>query len=238
MAATSEIRFRDLHRDMGALSSSGSWYVLLINSVSHGVFNVVERMDEEFFASHLGPGQYDVIKTGDTVLSGTRQGWDELRDFISSVDFSNQANFEELVRRGICAVSGHGYYGRRVNGSGRYLTRTEPICPKRRYCRGYGPTREAGAGSRPFALRRATIKASIGLACLDSSGTEVCSSGCQDQCEVAVRADCPSKNDSKEKHAVRHSLLHGCCKLIMREFPLPRFPLRRSGAHPSRGAEQ
>ena len=90
---------RDLHRDMGALSSSGSWYVLLINSVSHGVFNVVERMDEEFFASHLGPGQYDVIKTGDTVLSGTRQGWDELRDFISSVDFSNQANFEELVRR-------------------------------------------------------------------------------------------------------------------------------------------
>jgi hypothetical protein len=63
---------RDLHRDMGALSSSGSRYVLLVNSTSHGVFNVVERMDEEFFTSHLGPGQYDVIKTGDTVLSGTR----------------------------------------------------------------------------------------------------------------------------------------------------------------------
>ena len=87
---------RDLHRDMGALSSSGSWYVLLVNSTSHGVFNVVERMDEEFFTSHLGPGQYDIIKTGDTVLSGTRQGWDELRNFISSVDFSSQANFEEF----------------------------------------------------------------------------------------------------------------------------------------------
>ena len=90
---------RDLHRDMGALSSGGSWYVLLVNSASHGVFNVVERMDEEFFASHIGPGEYDVIKTGDTVLSGTRQGWDELRDFISTTDFSNQANFEELSRR-------------------------------------------------------------------------------------------------------------------------------------------
>ena len=90
---------RDLHRDMGALSSGGSWYVLLVNSASHGVFNVVERMDEEFFTSHLGPGEYDVIKTGDTVLSGTRQGWDELRDFISTTDFSNQANFEELSRR-------------------------------------------------------------------------------------------------------------------------------------------
>ena len=90
---------RDLHRDMGALSSSGSWYVLLVNSASHGVFNVVERMDEEFFASHIGPGEYDVIKTGDTVLSGTRQGWDELRKFISTTDFSNPANYEELSRR-------------------------------------------------------------------------------------------------------------------------------------------
>ena len=90
---------RDLHRDMGALSSSGSWYVLLVNSASHGVFNVVERMDEEFFASHLGPGRFDVIKTGNTVLSGTRQGWEELRKFISTTDFSTPANYEELSRR-------------------------------------------------------------------------------------------------------------------------------------------
>jgi len=90
---------RDLHRDMGALSSSGSWYVLLVNSASHGVFNVVERMDEEFFSSHLGPGEYDVIKTGDTVLSGSRHGWEELRKFISTTDFSNPANYEELSRR-------------------------------------------------------------------------------------------------------------------------------------------
>ncbi|MBC8245466.1 MAG: CotH kinase family protein [Verrucomicrobia bacterium] len=90
---------RDLHRDMGALASAGSWYVLLINSASHGVFNVVERMDEEFFASHLGPGRFDVIKTGNTVLSGSRQGWEALRQFISTTDFSNPANYEELSRR-------------------------------------------------------------------------------------------------------------------------------------------
>ncbi len=90
---------RDLHTDMGGLASNGSWYVLLINAKDHGVFNVVERMDEEFFISHLGPGQYDVIKTGDTVLSGSRKGWEDLRNFISSTDFSNEANFEELSRR-------------------------------------------------------------------------------------------------------------------------------------------
>ena len=90
---------RDLHRAMGALASSGSWYKVLINAKSHGVYNVVERMDQEFLKAHLGPGEYDVIKTSDTVLDGTRQGWDELRDFISTRDFSDEANYRELARR-------------------------------------------------------------------------------------------------------------------------------------------
>jgi len=90
---------RDLHSEMGGMASNGSWYVVLINGKSHGLYNVVERMDEEYFISHLGPGQYDVIKTGNTVLSGTRQNWDQLRDFISSTDFSNEENYQQLARR-------------------------------------------------------------------------------------------------------------------------------------------
>ena len=90
---------RDLHGAMGALASSGSWYKVLINAKSHGVYNVVERMDQEFLKAHLGPGEYDVIKTSDTVLDGTREGWDELRDFISTRDFSDEANYRELGRR-------------------------------------------------------------------------------------------------------------------------------------------
>ena len=90
---------RDVHADMGALAASGSWCVLLINSASRGVYNVTERMDEEFFASHLGPGKFDIMKTGETVLSGSREGWDDLRRFILSTDFSDDANFEELSKR-------------------------------------------------------------------------------------------------------------------------------------------
>ena len=90
---------RDLHSEMGGMASNGSWYVVLINGKSHGLYNVVERMDEEYFISHLGPGQYDVIKTGNTVLSGTRQNWDELRNFISSTDFSNEENYQQLASR-------------------------------------------------------------------------------------------------------------------------------------------
>jgi spore coat protein CotH len=90
---------RDVHTDMGALAADGWWYVLLINSKNRGIYNVTERMDEEFFASHLGPGEYDVIKTGETLLSGTKEGWNELRQFVRSTNFSDDINFKELARR-------------------------------------------------------------------------------------------------------------------------------------------
>ena len=90
---------RDLHLDMGGQASRGWYCVLLINGTDHGVFNVCERMDEEFFISHLGPGQYDVINTGETVLNGTREGWDSLKEFVLSTDFSDDANFEKLAQQ-------------------------------------------------------------------------------------------------------------------------------------------
>ncbi len=90
---------RDVHADMGGLAASGSWAVLMVNSEHRGVYNITERLDEEFLASHLGPGEYDVIKTGETLLSGTREAWDELRDFVSANDFSDDSNYEELSRR-------------------------------------------------------------------------------------------------------------------------------------------
>jgi hypothetical protein len=90
---------RDLHADMGALASRGSWCVLLINSTRRGVYNLTERMDEEFLASHLGPAEYDVMKTGESVLSGSREDWDDLRHFVTTTDFSDDANFEKLSDR-------------------------------------------------------------------------------------------------------------------------------------------
>ena len=90
---------RDVHADMGGLAAKGSWAVLMINSEHRGVYNITERLDEAFLASHLGPGEYDVIKTGETILSGTREDWDNLREFVSSNDFSDGANYEELARR-------------------------------------------------------------------------------------------------------------------------------------------
>ena len=90
---------RDLHADMGALAASGSWGVLHVNGVNRGVYNITERMDEEFLSSHLGKGTYEVMKTGDTILSGDRKDWDDLRRFVERTDFTTDKEFEKLSQR-------------------------------------------------------------------------------------------------------------------------------------------
>ncbi len=90
---------RDLHADMGALAASGSWCVLQINGFNRGVYNISERMDEEFFSSHLGKGSYDVMKTGETILNGDREDWDDLRRFIERTDFSRDKAYQKLSQR-------------------------------------------------------------------------------------------------------------------------------------------
>ena len=90
---------RDLHKDMGGLVSSGTWCLLYVNGNNYGVYNLVERMDEEFMASHTGKGEFDIIKTGNTILSGTRDAWEELGRFIGSTDLSRKENYEELKKR-------------------------------------------------------------------------------------------------------------------------------------------
>ena len=90
---------RDLHKDMGGLVSNGTWCLLYVNGNNYGVYNLVERMDEEFLASHIGKGEYDIMKTGNTILSGTRDAWEELGRFIGSTDISRKENYEALKKR-------------------------------------------------------------------------------------------------------------------------------------------
>ena len=90
---------RDLHKDMGGLVSNGTWCLLYVNGNNYGVYNLAERMDEEFLASHIGKGEYDIMKTGNTILSGTRDAWEELGRFIGSTDISRKENYELLKKR-------------------------------------------------------------------------------------------------------------------------------------------
>lgn len=87
---------RDLHEDMGALVSHGTWCMLFVNQRFRGLYNVVERMDEEFLASYFEGDDWDVIKTGNDVLVGTREEWDRLRQFALDRDLDDPVQYRQF----------------------------------------------------------------------------------------------------------------------------------------------
>ncbi|MCZ6792064.1 MAG: CotH kinase family protein [Planctomycetota bacterium] len=89
---------RDLRRQMGALDGHGTWCMLYVNMRLRGLFNIVERLDHDFLSSYLEGEDWDVIKTGNDVLDGSRQEWDRLRNFAMNNDLSNPALYEQFLR--------------------------------------------------------------------------------------------------------------------------------------------
>ena len=87
---------RDLHQDMGALVSNGSWYNLFVNMQYRGVYNVVERMDKVFFASYFPEDgeNWDVIKTGDDILDGDSLAWTAMLNFFRNTNMREPGNLE------------------------------------------------------------------------------------------------------------------------------------------------
>ncbi len=94
---------RDLHRDMGCAAGRGAWYLVYVNMEPKGLFDVTERLDEDFLDSHVRPPdvellEWDVIKTGNEVLSGTRDEWDALRLLVRSSEPPGEM-YREIARR-------------------------------------------------------------------------------------------------------------------------------------------
>ena len=82
---------RDLHKEMGGDVSHGSWYHLFVNAQYRGIYNVVERMDEEHMEAYFPDegSDWDVMKTGDDVLVGTNQEWNRIQTFLSQNNLSS-----------------------------------------------------------------------------------------------------------------------------------------------------
>ena len=93
---------RDLHEDMGALVSHGSWNNLYVNMRYRGVYNVVERMDGKFLASYFPEDgeNWDVIKTSNDVLDGDSREWNRMLTFFRNNNLSNDELYDQAVDLG------------------------------------------------------------------------------------------------------------------------------------------
>jgi len=72
---------RDTQLAMGQLSSRGTFVHLYLNGFYWGLYNAVEKPDEDFAASHLGgdENEWDVLKHPFEVAAGSRDAWDTAR---------------------------------------------------------------------------------------------------------------------------------------------------------------
>jgi hypothetical protein len=70
---------RDMQFEMGHRSANGRWAHLYVNGMYWGIYNVGERPENDFGASHFGGNDedYDVIKNG-SARDGNAQAWSQL----------------------------------------------------------------------------------------------------------------------------------------------------------------
>ena len=91
---------RDLHEQLGATVSHGTWYNLLINMEYRGVYNVCERIEAEFFASYFSDDgdNWDVMKSRGEVTDGDNMEWRRLATFLRENDLREESAYEEAQR--------------------------------------------------------------------------------------------------------------------------------------------
>ncbi|MBT5706832.1 MAG: hypothetical protein HOI66_10965 [Verrucomicrobia bacterium] len=71
-----DIWMKETFRGMGHQSSHGDWAHLYPNGLYWGIYNITERLDEDFFADHLGgePEDWEIAAN----FSGNTAGWSRL----------------------------------------------------------------------------------------------------------------------------------------------------------------
>jgi hypothetical protein len=129
---------RDTVRDMGQPSASGTFVHLYLNGLYWGLYNLTERPDASFAASHLGgkAKDYDAFNA-DKTIEGDRKAWDVLMSRINAgvksgveyeqiTEFLNIENFSDFMIANFYGAnadwdrSSNWYAARRRNPAGKF----------------------------------------------------------------------------------------------------------------------
>lgn len=87
---------RDTQRAMGHPSARGIYTQFYLNGLYWGLYNIIERPDDDFAAEYFGgdPEDYDVISDATDLHAGDWNAWDQLR---SATGLENDANYQRLM---------------------------------------------------------------------------------------------------------------------------------------------
>jgi len=87
----------DLFRDMGYISSHGDFLHLFLNGEYWGLYNIIERFDDEFMDFYAGNGEWRLIIARE--FDDATNEWQEFENWFSTTNFAVEENFEALKRR-------------------------------------------------------------------------------------------------------------------------------------------
>ncbi len=87
---------RNLHLEMGQLNAHGEWVGLYINGRYNGLYNLTERVDEEFFDAYSTHDQWDVIKEG-IAKQGDEIAWNQFVLFMTRSNMADPIVYEQAV---------------------------------------------------------------------------------------------------------------------------------------------
>jgi hypothetical protein len=84
----------DLFRKMGHLSTHGDFVHVFLNDEYWGVYNLIERYDQDFMDHYVGNGDWLIIKARE--IDGSMTAWHEFENWFSNANFARASTFAEL----------------------------------------------------------------------------------------------------------------------------------------------
>ncbi len=84
---------RDLHGAMGQVAARGRWVEVYLNGVYWGLYNLTERIDESFLATHFDHDDWDLV------LIEEHGAWNAFVDWITGTDLSEAIQYEQAVQQ-------------------------------------------------------------------------------------------------------------------------------------------
>ncbi|MDX9754564.1 MAG: CotH kinase family protein, partial [bacterium] len=89
---------RNLHADMGQVIAHGTWAELYLNGEWWGIYNLTERLEEDFMESYFGGSEWNLV-TDDEVTVGNPQSWPSFLNYIKTNRFSTPQHMSELAEK-------------------------------------------------------------------------------------------------------------------------------------------
>ncbi|MDE2994226.1 MAG: CotH kinase family protein, partial [Chloroflexota bacterium] len=90
---------RDLHGAMGQVAVQGRWVVLYLNGVYWGLYDLTERIDDTFLATHFAASAWYVNSASGGQDPGSAQRWYRFVDWLTSADLRAPAQYEQVARQ-------------------------------------------------------------------------------------------------------------------------------------------